>query len=312
MGAYLFVHFIGKENNENCEQVYFSVSKDGKKWELLNSKKPVLKSNIGECGVRDPFLVRSYDGKKYYIIATDLSIYHRRNQTDCWKKCTEEGSRDIIVWESTDMVSWSEPKAVKIAPDNAGCAWAPEATYDKDTGKYLVYFASKTADDNYEYNRMYSAYTDDFKSFTPAKKYIDHATDDDIKNGTGASDIDTTIIEHNGVYYRFTKNETKSSVVMDRSEHLGHGWERVSTYNLDEMVGYEGPTIFKFHNEDKWCLMLDHFAEKKGYEPFITDDITKGVFTKNGECEFGEIYRHGSVIPITDAEYKKLVDTYGK
>ena len=80
MAAYLFVHFTGTESSPLHEQVYFSVSIDGKRWELLNEGKPVLVSNVGERGVRDPFILRSPEEQKFFIIGTDLSIC-RRMQT---------------------------------------------------------------------------------------------------------------------------------------------------------------------------------------------------------------------------------------
>ncbi len=159
MSAYLFVHFVGKEADALSEQVYFSVSRDGKAWELLNNSKPVLTSGIGEGGVRDPFIIKSVGGEKYYLIATDLSIYNRRADKNVWRSCQESGSRDIIVWESADMVNWSEPRAVRIAGEENGCAWAPEAMYDKEKEAYIVYFASTDAADGYKYQRMYRAYT---------------------------------------------------------------------------------------------------------------------------------------------------------
>ena len=77
MAAYLFVHFTGTESSPLHEQVYFSVSTDGKRWELLNGGKPVLVSDVGERGVRDPFIIRSPEERKFFIIGTDLSIFYR-------------------------------------------------------------------------------------------------------------------------------------------------------------------------------------------------------------------------------------------
>ena len=310
MGAYLFVHFIGRENSADCEQIYFSVSKDGIDWETLNGKKPVLRSDIGEKGARDPFIIKSPDGAKYYMIASDLSIYHRGNMRQAWYDCQEKGSRSILVWESENLTDWSEPRLAEIAVKDAGCAWAPEAMYDPDNDAYIVYWASAAGADNYEYQRMYRSYTKDFREFTPAEIYIDDAADERIKNGTAAANIDTTIIGHDGMYYRFTKNESKKTIVMDKSAHLSYGWERVKTTNLDEMLGYEGPTIVKMH-DGKWGLFLDHFAEQKGYELFVTDDIDKGVFSKSADCRFDAVYRHGTVITITGAEYAAIIDKYG-
>ena len=74
--GYLFGHFIGEEN-ENSEQIYFAVSRDGLHFKDMNNGNPVLVSTVGERGVRDPYLYRSAEGDRYFLIATDLSIYHR-------------------------------------------------------------------------------------------------------------------------------------------------------------------------------------------------------------------------------------------
>ena len=89
MAAYLFAHFIGDENNG--EQIYFSVSRDGLHWKDLNNGNPVLISRIGTCGARDPFLVRSPETGIIYLIATDLRIEAGLG----WKNAQEKGSKNI-------------------------------------------------------------------------------------------------------------------------------------------------------------------------------------------------------------------------
>ena len=46
--GYLFVHFTSDQ--DNGEQIYFALSRDGLHWEDLNQGKPVLVSGIGEKG----------------------------------------------------------------------------------------------------------------------------------------------------------------------------------------------------------------------------------------------------------------------
>ncbi len=305
-GGYLFVHFVGTESNANQEQIYFSVSQDGSTWKTLNGGAPVLTSSVGERGVRDPFIQRGVDGK-YYIIATDLSIYNRRDDKNRWGACQTSGSKSIVVWESDDLVNWSEASLIEVADKNAGCTWAPESIYDPEKQAYMVFWASKVSDDEYKKQRIYRSYTKDFKTFTPAELYIDNET----------SAIDTTILEDNGVYYRFTKDETYSSVTMMKSMSLSQGWEDVATYKINggdgnKVTGYEGPTIYKLNGENRWCLLLDYFSKSQGYKPFVTDDITKGDFTSATDFIFDATYRHGTVMPITTAEYMSLVDKYGK
>ncbi|UJF31419.1 LamG domain-containing protein [Paenibacillus hexagrammi] len=69
---YLFTHFTGE--SATGEQIYFAGSEDGLHWTDLNDGNPVLTSDLGEKGVRDPFIMRSAEGDKFYIIATDLRI----------------------------------------------------------------------------------------------------------------------------------------------------------------------------------------------------------------------------------------------
>lgn len=299
--AYLFTHFADTESDSEHEQVYFSVSEDGINWKTLNDGKPILRNTLGEKGARDPHVIRGVDGK-FFIIATDLSIYNRRNDSDCWVSCQRAGSKDIIIWESDDLVNWSEPRAVKVAKDNAGCAWAPECIYDTEKEMYMVFWASKTADDDYTTQRMYRSYTKDFITFTDAEVYIDGGT---------ISNIDTTMIYHDGVYYRFTKNETFKAVDMMKSKTLDGEWENVETYTLGKAIGYEGPTIYKMNNENKWCLLLDNYIAKEGYKPFVTDNLAKGDFKPADNFNFSGKYRHGTVIPITAAEYTALTEKYG-
>ena len=60
------------------------------------------------------------------------------------------GSHGIVVWESDDLVNWSEPWIAEIAPENAGCTWAPEFIYDAMTGEYVVYWSATTIELNAE------------------------------------------------------------------------------------------------------------------------------------------------------------------
>jgi hypothetical protein len=304
MGAYLFAHFVGTEGNANCEQIYFSVSQDGTTWKTLNGGNQILTSTVGEKGVRDPYIIRGEDGK-FFVIATDLSIYNRRSDSNRWSTCQTSGSKSIVVWESDDLVNWSEASLVTVAPDNAGCTWAPEAVYDAEKDAYMVFWASKTSDDNYSLQRIYRCYTSDFKTFTEPEVYISG----DVSN------IDTTIVSDKGVYYRFTKNESKSSITMMKATSLDGPWTDVSSYTLNgvagnTVTGYEGPTIYKLNGTNNWCLLLDYYSKSQGYKPFTTTDITKGIFTSASDFSFDVTYRHGTVMPITTEEYNKLIEAY--
>lgn len=307
MAAYLFVHFVGTEGSYNDEQVYFSVSQDGTHWQTLNKKKPILTSDVGEKGIRDPHIVRSPNGDKFYMIATDLSIHHGHDYSDRpggWGSSQTNGSHSIVIWESEDLVNWSEPRLREIARKNAGCTWAPESIWDNERNAYMVFWASKTQED--WTHRLYRCYTTDFDTFTEPEVYIEG----------DVSLIDTTFIKEGDTYYRFTKDEHATYVYMEKSNSLNGDFTAVSTYSINgapakAMTGYEGPTVYKLNGQNKWCLLLDNYGTGSGYKPFITDDIATGKFVSGEAFDFGGTkFRHGTVMPITQAEYDALIAEY--
>ena len=309
--GYIFTYFIG-ENFANGEQIYLGASKDGLNWEELNDNKPILTSDLGEKGVRDPFIIRSPEGDKFYLIATDLKIYNGNG----WGAAQSSGSQSIMVWESTDLVNWSNQRMVEVAIDTAGCTWAPEAVYDKTTGEYVVFWASKDNDrpdsnGNY-HHRIYYAKTRDFYTFTEPELYYSIELD----NNSATDVIDTTIIEDNGTYYRFTKNEVTKKVFLEKSDAIFGTWTKVDS-NVTGFGGVEGPTIFKFNDRDEWCLLLDEYGGIK-YYPSVTDNLEGGQFVKldtseyslpKGASPYGP--RHGTVISVTQEEYDNIMKAYG-
>ena len=309
--GYLFAYFKGDKIPQG-EQIYFAVSKDGLHWTDLNKGKPVLTSNLGEKGLRDPFIMRSADDNKFYVIATDLRIYGNGN----WKAAQTTGSKSIMVWESSDLINWSEQRMSKVAPEGAGCTWAPEAFYNDQTGQYIVFWSSKIpSGDNI--HRVYYSLTKDFINFSQAKVWIELKKQD----GKTISVIDATAIKVGNTYYRFKKNEASEAhksglpsrgkyIIMEKADSLFGNWQEVNT-DMSNISGVEGPTIFKFNGEDKWCLFLDNFGGK-GYFPLISTDLSSGKFTqlKDGEYSLPSVMRHGSVINLTSEEYNAVVSKY--
>ncbi|MCV9888717.1 glycoside hydrolase family 43 protein [Metabacillus halosaccharovorans] len=139
--GYVFSYFTG-EGYTNGEQIYFALSEGNNplKWNELNNGAPAITSNLGEKGLRDPFIIRSPEGDKFYLIATDLKVNGDWN----WDRAQRSGSRSIMVWESTDLINWSEQRMVEVAPPEAGNTWAPEIFYDDTTGEYVVFWASNS------------------------------------------------------------------------------------------------------------------------------------------------------------------------
>ncbi|MFJ7998225.1 family 43 glycosylhydrolase [Streptomyces sp. NPDC096310] len=310
--GYAFSYFTG-EGTANGEQIRTALSRgnDPLHWRELNGGNPVLSSDLGTKGLRDPFVIRSPEGDKFYQIATDLRMYGNGN----WDQVQRTGSKSIMVWESTDLVNWTDQRLVKVAPDTAGNTWAPEAYYDDKLNAYVVFWASKIyADDDPQhtgstYNKMMYATTRDFRTFSEAK----------VWNDPGYSVIDSTVIRHDGSYYRFTKDERDGSsstpcakfITAEKSDDL-----RSPSYDfVADCIGQgsisrgEGPTVFKSNTEEKWYLFIDEFGGR-GYIPFETTDLDSGRWTMSENYELPASPRHGTVLPVTRAEYDRLLGAY--
>ncbi len=303
--AYVYTYFRGNiYGNGESQHIHMAVSEDGYFWDAVNKNEPVLKAEKGTGGARDSFLIRSPYGDKFYLIATDLDA----NGGD-WAAYANKGSKAIRVWESTDLINWSEERLIDIAPSGAGCMWAPECTYDESTGEYVVYFSTGIVGGNGK--KIFYVKTRDFYTFTEAKIFKD------VENGT--TFIDTSITEYNGVYYRFTKNENEITILVEKSDSLLGEYSLITTRIADEW-GVEGPGIYRINGEEKWCLYMDGYADENwgvGYFPLIAEslaDLESGNFRRleSDEYEMPPGAKHGSFVPITKEEYDAIVSKWGK
>ncbi len=309
MAAYLYVYFRGNVN-ESPEhlQIHMATSEDGYHWKDLNGNWPVLTSTFGTRGLRDPYLLRSRYGDKFYLIATDLDTEAPWDSTiNKWGPWSLAGSKHLMVWESTDLVHWSEQRAVKFANTDIGCAWAPESIYDPDTGEYLVYASGKDmalkAKEGKELDTVFVARTRDFRSFSePEIFFIPYN-----EKGERVAAIDSTIIHaDDGKFYHFFKYN--GLIHMMVSDHASGEYKNVDAFN-SKNIGGEGPAIYKVNGTEQYALCVDNYSV---YVPYLTENISSGEFVKStGEVVMPTGSKHGGMIPITRKEYEALLAEYG-
>ena len=341
--GYLFGHFIG-EGDENGEQIYFAFSEDGLNFHDMNDGKPVLTSVIGEKGVRDPFLFRSKDGNHFFLIATDLSIYHRggwfQNEQGYYDASTT-GSPYLVLWQSDDLVNWSEPKLIKAAPENAGMAWAPEMIYDDEHQQYVIFFSSSIMDPATKMkakpNAIYYVTTKDFENFIDTKLFIDCQVDEE--SGKCREIIDTTVLKVGDWYYSVSKDgdnfEKNGGILVMKTKNLldYKSWEKVlnlSDLGLDtsglsvkvlDNTSLEGPELFQFNQKDwadpavpEYGLIADQYMAGTGYLPLKTTNLEDRTnaegswkLLKAGQYSFDKLKkRHGTILRITREELDRL------
>ena len=322
---YVFASFHGgSDGGRNGEQIWLSVSKgnDPFNWYELNYdegtslSQPILQTvnpPQGETGLRDPSLIRSAEGDKFYLLATDLKTFQ---DGQSWSYRQSRGSRNLVVYESEDLVNWSDARFVKVEDDHAGNVWAPEAFYDVNTGQYIVFWASNLYPDTnidtrntsqISYNRIRIATTTDFVTFSEPTTWVnlDRSTG---QQGWGM--IDSTMIATDDRVYRLTKDENGFRVLLqyiDSLDDLYDTWGHPETMpyvtnrnpispltlnpNAWTMVGnpngsskwqipglsggnLEGPLVFKDNVEDMWYVFID-YASGGGYVAWRSDSMDR-------------------------------------
>lgn len=306
MQAYLFVHFKEKTTPDG-EQVYFGLSKDGFHWEEVNGGNPVLWTYYGDKGVRDFTITRCEGNGKFYIFATDLSLsYGMRNQYHgSWDEIGRNGSKCFSVWESDNLVDWTEQRLAKIGDENFGCLWAPDIIYDRENGDYLLHWSSSHSCNNYGRKGIYYSRTKDFKEFSsPEVLYR--------KEDSGV--IDSAIYEENGWYYMFVKSEgNPEKIILLRSAYAAGPYERVEAFDESmeavESGLYEAPTAVKLE-DGRWCLFLDYYGVPgagQGYVPFVADSLADGHFVRSdASFDFPYGFKHGTILTISMEEYDRI------
>lgn len=299
--GYIYAYFRGSVNGEKeVQQIHLAISDDGLNWRDLNGNFPVIESTMGTKGLRDPYIIRSYEGDKFYLMATDLD-----SNGGNWTEYGTKGSKYLMFWESDDLVNWSEQRMVKVATDDMGCTWAPEAIYDEENKQYVIYWSSSDLTNNGKKSVFYAT-TRDFVTFSTPKVFVDGTGDFTV--------IDTSMVKgKDGKYYRFTKREDNISVFMERADSVLGKYEKV-TSNIESIRGVEGPAIFKML-DGRYCLMLDGYTGVNsgvGFFPLVTDDLASGQFTRLTEgYKMPTGAKHGVMLTVTQDEYDAIMNKWG-
>ena len=307
MSAYLFVHFREKTTPDG-EQVYFALSKDGFNWETVNEASPVLWTYYGTKGARDFTIIRDEKTAKFYILATDLSISYgsRKYRENFWGKVSQNGSQYLSIWESEDLLEWTEQRLISFEGQGFGCLWAPDVIYDAEHEEFILHWSSTHSDDNYTLKGIYYSRTKDFKKFTSPKI---------LYKPDGVDSIDSAIYQEADKFYLFVKSSTAelSQVRLLVSDIPTGDYELIEHFDrcMDQREGsvYEAPTATQL-DDGRWCLFLDYFGKpgaEQGYVPFVADKLEGGNFIRADESfNFPYGFKHGTILKITDVEYESI------
>lgn len=296
LSAYLFTYFTG--NGPGEEAIRFAVSLDGYNYRALNNNEPILDSKeiSTSGGVRDPHILRGADGW-FYMVVTDLYVPDMG-----WKNYAMVllKSKDLITWESSKV---NIPESFPEEFGDVWRVWAPQTFYDETTGKYMIYFSMKQGDDP---DIIYYAFAnEDFTGLEAAPKQLFYSP-------TNNAAIDGDIILKDGKYHLFMKSEDgEPGIKLALSDQLTEGYELVSDKRVDcETHPVEGSGIFMRINSDEYILMYDVYTSGRYQFTKSTDLQNFSVIDEAISMNFHP--RHGTVMPITGKELKRLISQWGR
>jgi arabinoxylan arabinofuranohydrolase len=288
--AYLFTYFTGNTGNE--EAIRFAISKDGYHFRALNGNQPIIDSKkISETGgVRDPHILRGADGKTFYMVVTDMV------SAKGW-----DSNRAMVLLKSNDLVNWAS-SSINIQKRFKGNeqlkrVWAPQTIYDQKEGKYLIYWSMQHGN---EPDKIYYAYANaDFTDLETEPKQL-------YFSPTNGACIDGEIIYDQGKYHLFYKTEGGlTGIRLAISDQLTKGYVLQDGTLQQTKDAVEGAGVFKLNNGEGYILMYDRYMSG-AYQFTKTKDFKKFTVIDN-EVTMDFHPRHGTVMPITQAEADRLM-----
>jgi hypothetical protein len=258
-------------------------SPDGYKWKGLDTV--LIRPGVGSKVMRDPSIVRGPDGTFHLV------------WTSGWN--TDKG---FGYASSKDLIHWSEQQFVPVMEHESETVnvWAPELFYD-DVGKqFIIIWAStipfrfpKGQEEERNNHRMYYTVTKDFKTFSPAKLFLD----------PGFSVIDCVIVKRGADdYVLILKDNTRPN----RNIKVAFGKTPLGPFeNISEpFTGSftEGPGVVKAGND--WLIYYDAYRDKR-YDALRTRDF-KSFENINSSVVIPEGHKHGTIFKANKKILKNL------
>lgn len=284
--AYLLYYFEGYAGEK--AGLYVAYSYDLHTWHKLGEK--LIQSETGEFKVfRDPCVLLDKKG-----------VFHL-----CWTT----GRSGFGYANSKDGLKWKNQRFVIVKDSLRGYdfanVWAPEFFYENDT-VYIIWSSTLKKDyippkeagkwwtAHYDHRFFYTK-TTDFKTFAPTQKFWD----------PGFNAIDAAIINIDGIYYNFFKDERKTAknIVLASSDKLFGPYESPQniTYKLTE-----GAIPLK--TDTALVLYYDFYHEYNGYRYITSADLQSwSAETLPEKDGFSDIFRHGSIVRISKDRLRKMV-----
>ena len=310
--GYLYCHM-----SDGGEYTAYALSRDGYHYEDIIGGKAVVDPKEHariEGGQRDAYITRSYDGKGFVMVTTDMCVA----KSKVWDNYGIDllKSDDLIHWTSVTFdyrkgpSIFSNPEAESVYRDwsTINRVWAPQIFWDPDyvwedgeRGGYMIYYSMLNRPEE-QYDRMYYSYAD--KSFT-------RLTQPRLLFDWGYATIDADInLLDDGLYHMLIKKEGgKPGIYTATSRRLTSGWgEPVE----DDYVSFEGnkkcegSSAFQLIGDKTWRVAYIQYSDRPKHYRICKADENLRNFRDPVDIEGVTGPQHGSFMRLTKKEYKRL------
>ena len=317
--GYLYCHMSDKG-----QWTAFAVSRDGYHYQDIKGGNPVMDPKEHariEGGQRDAYICRSWNGKGYVMVTTDMNnaMTKTLNKQNDWDNYGIDllTSKDLLHWESVSFdyrqgaTIFSNPEAESVYKDwsTINRVWAPQIFWDPDyvwengdKGGYMIYYSMWNRAEE-KYDRMYYSYADkSFTKLTQPKLLFDW--------GYATIDADINLLS-DGKYHMLIKKEGgKPGIYTATSDHLTYGWGEPIE---DDYVSFEGKkkcegsSAFQLIGDKTWRVAYIQYSDRPKHYRICKADENLRNFHDPVDIEGVTAPQHGSFMRLTKKEYKRLL-----
>ena len=316
--GYLYCHM-----SDRGQYTAYAISRDGYNYQDLFEGNAVMNPREHariEGGQRDAYICRTYDGKGYLMVTTDMN----NSMTKALGKQSEWDNYGIDLLRSDDLIHWTSvsfdyrqgpkifcnPEAESVYKDwsTINRVWAPQIFWDPaylwpdgQKGGYMIYYSMWNRGEE-KYDRMYYSYAD--KSFT-------RMTQPQLLFDWGYATIDADInLLDDGLYHMLIKKEGgKPGIYTATSKNLTSGWgEPVE----DDYVSFEGKkkcegsSAFQLIGDKRWRVAYIQYSDRPKHYRICEADENLRNFSNPQDIKGVTGPQHGSFLRLTKKEYKRL------
>ena len=310
--GYLYCHM-----SDHGEFTAYALSRDGYNYEDIIGGRAVIDPKEHariEGGQRDAFITRSWDGKEFVMVTTDMCVAKSRKWDNYGIDLLK--SDDLINWTSVTF-DYRKGTSIFINPDAESVykdwstinrVWAPQIFWDPnytwengEKGGYMIYYSMLNRPEE-KYDRMYYSYADkSFTKLTQPRLLFDW--------GYATIDADINLLD-DGLYHMLIKKEGgKPGIYTATSKNLTSGWgEPVA----DDYVSFEGrkncegSSAFQLIGDKTWRVAYIQYHDNPKHYRICEADEHLRNFKNPVDIKGVTAPQHGSFMRLTKKEYKRL------